>query len=50
MEQKHPLPPFTLETAKRKFNWQKMPGTVRILKEFPKHIPSTVSGETGILL
>jgi hypothetical protein len=36
MEQKHPLPPFTLESALEKFSLQKMHGTVRILKEFPK--------------
>ena len=33
MEQKHPLPPFTLETAKKKFKWQKMPGILKTQKK-----------------
>ena len=50
MEQKHPLPPFTLETALEKIQLAEDAGTVRILKKFPKHILSTVNGETEIHL
>lgn len=39
IEQKLPLPPFTLETALQKYNWQKMRGIVKTQKEFLKHIP-----------
>ena len=32
MEKKLPIPPFTLETAKQKYKWQKMHGIHKILK------------------
>jgi len=47
MEKRYPIPPFIEETARQKYNWQKMPGTARSLSVYQKPIARIANGVTG---